>query len=526
MGMLGLARIMSMKRRRRRRRRIQADGSSALDMGRKDSRSRSGSAKRRGPHLTLDRLPRIIALLPMQDAARAACASRELLQSWRHYPELKFSAKTLAMDGQHNCIQGQMDSYIKRIDIALQNCTGGWVKRFRFELQFFHELSAHHINHWLDAAIPGIEELTLELPRDDKMKYKFPCKLLFEKGCSIQSLCLYSCAFHPDQGACSFRNLKRVYFSLVHITTEELWIFLYNSLSLEHLELGFCHKIACLKIPCTLQLLNFLRVRRCNMLQIILSLGDSLQLKHVNISIYPWFNLFEYARKQLPTVAPNVETLFLMSANEAGIFYPLIFQPHGRFLHLKYLELVIVGPRNYGFGYQYTYLVTFLKASPVLETFILHVESAKEPYPLVINPKYLKNHLLPEHCHQSIKHVTVTGFCHTQELVELIFYILENATSLQCLTLDNRIRGFEKDLVACITQDAGTCDYQEWWKNFGAKEIILHFFRRESYPKSYWDAYCSYVAIRKYIIGRVPSSVELKIYQLCLLMKLYPVFQR
>ncbi|XP_052134929.1 uncharacterized protein LOC127753486 [Oryza glaberrima] len=86
-------------------------------------------------------------------------------------------------------------------------------------------------------------------------------------------------------------------------------------------------------------------------------------------------------------------------------------------------------------------------------------ESAKEPYPLVINPKYLKNHLLPEHCHQSIKHVTVTGFCHTQELVELIFYILENATSLQCLTLDNRIRGFE-DLVACITQDAGTRDYQ------------------------------------------------------------------
>lgn len=305
------------------------------------------------------------------------------------------------------------------------------MKRFRFELQFFHELSAHHINHWLDAAIPGIEELTLELPRDDKMKYRFPCKLLFEKGCSIQSLCLYSCAFRPDLGACSFRNLKRAYFSLVHITTEELWTFLYNSLSLEHLELGFCHEIDCLKIPCTLQLLNFLRVRRCNLLQLImsdapnlstfyyegpliqLSLGDSLQLKHVNISIYPWFNLFEYARKELPTVAPNVETLFLMSANEVGYFYPLIVQPHGRFLHLKYLELAIVGPRDYGFGYQYAYLVTFLRASPVLETFILHVEeSAKEPYPLVFNPKYLKIHLSPEHSHQSIKHVTVTGFCH------------------------------------------------------------------------------------------------------------------
>ncbi|EEE59526.1 hypothetical protein OsJ_11789 [Oryza sativa Japonica Group] len=243
-----------------------------------------------------------------------------------------------------------------------------------------------------------------------------------------------------------------------------------------------------------------------------LSLGDSLQLKHVNISIYPWFNLFEYARKELPTVAPNVETLFLMSANEVGYFYPLIVQPHGRFLHLKYLELAIVGPRDYGFGYQYAYLVTFLRASPVLETFILHVEeSAKEPYPLVFNPKYLKIHLSPEHSHQSIKHVTVTGFCHKQELVELIFYILENATSLQCLTLDNRIRGFGKDLVACITQDTGTRDYQEWWNNFGVKERILHFFRREFYPKSDWEAYCSYVAIRKYIIERVPSSVELKI---------------
>ncbi|EEC75768.1 hypothetical protein OsI_12673 [Oryza sativa Indica Group] len=39
-------------------------------------------------------------------------------------------------------------------------------------------------------------------------------------------------------------------------------------------------------------------------------------------------------------------------------------------------------------------------------------ESAKEPYPLVFNPKYLKIHLSPEHSHQSIKHVTVTGFCH------------------------------------------------------------------------------------------------------------------
>ena len=43
--------------------------------------------------------------------------------------------------------------------------------------------------------------------------------------------------------------------------------------------------------------------------------------------------------------------------------------------------------------------------------------------------------------------------------MELIFYTLENAVSLQCLTLDNRIRGFEKDLVARILQDTETRDF-------------------------------------------------------------------
>uniref|UniRef100_J3N4D8 At1g61320/AtMIF1 LRR domain-containing protein n=1 Tax=Oryza brachyantha TaxID=4533 RepID=J3N4D8_ORYBR len=159
--------------------------------------------------------------------------------------------------------------------------------------------------------------------------------------------------------------------------------------------------------------------------------------------------------------------------------------------------------------------------------FTLQVEeSAKRIFLLVIDPKYLKKDLSPEHCHPSMKHVRVTVFCPMHELVELIFYILENATLLQSFTLDNRIRGFEENLVACITQDTGIRDYQEWWKNFGDRERILRvFFRRQFHPKSYrdWEACRSYVAIRKYITGRVPLSVELK-YQLCLLMKLYPIF--
>ncbi|KAL6651193.1 hypothetical protein ACP70R_010118 [Stipagrostis hirtigluma subsp. patula] len=477
-----------------------------------------------------DVIHQILSLMPMQDAARAACVSRELLRSWRYYPELEFSAKTLSLDERHTCVLGQKATdIIRRIDDALKNRAGIWVKRLKFELQFFHSLHAHYINHWLDAATtPGIEELTLELPRNDKMKYRFPCKLIFdEKGCSVQSLCLKACAFFPEQGSGSFRSLKRVHFSWVHIISEESWLFLSNSPSLEQLELGYCHEIDCLRIPCTLQLLNFLRVGRCNMLQTIesdapnlsafhyegpiiqFSLGDSLQLKDVNISIYPWFNLFDYARKELPTIAPNVETLFLMSANEVEAFYPFIMVPHGKFLHLKFLELAIVGPRTeFGFQFEFYSLATFLNASPVLETFILHVESGKQRTYLDVDPSKLKK--LPKHCHWNIKNVTVTGFCPIQYLVELILYILENAVSLQCLTLDNSIRGFEKGLVARVSQDTRTRDYREWRKNFGDKEELLRIQRRPR-PHRYWEPFLSHLAIKKYILGRVPSSVELKI---------------
>ncbi|CAL4975606.1 unnamed protein product [Urochloa decumbens] len=466
----------------------------------------------------------------MQDAARAACVCRELLQSWRYYPELEFSAKTLSLDEQHTCIQGQMaKDIIKRIDGALQNFAGIWVKRLKFELRFFRKLRAHYINHWLDAAATtlSIKELTLDLPPDGKMKYSFPCELFFdEKGCSIQSLCLSACAFSPEHGSSCFRSLKRVNFSRVDITTEDSWLFLFNSLALEHLELEYCHGIAYLRIPCTLQLLSSLQVRRCNMLQAIesdapnlatfqyqgpiiqFSLGDALQLKDINISIYPWFNLFNYARKELPALAPNLETLFLMSADEVGCFYPFTIVPHEKSIPLKHLEIAIVGPRTEnGYHFEFFSLVTFLNTSPELETFILHVEeSAVQKSHLVIDPSKLVK--LPKHCHQNIKHVKITGFCPIKELLELTFYILEDAASLRWLTLDCRIHGFEKDLVAHITQDTGTRDYQEWRKNFGDNEEFLKYKRRANPHR---EAYFSDVAIRKYIWPRVPLSVELKI---------------
>ena len=118
-----------------------------------------------------DLLQKVIALVPMQDAARAACVSRELLQSWRCYPELQFSSKTLALNEQHTCVRGRKAREIlSRIDSVLRNRSGVWVKRLKFEFRFLRKVPTNYIDRWLEAATPGIEELTLELPRDGKVK--------------------------------------------------------------------------------------------------------------------------------------------------------------------------------------------------------------------------------------------------------------------------------------------------------------------------------------------------------------------
>jgi len=179
-------------------------------------------------------------------------------------------------------------------------------------------------------------------------------------------------------------------FSWVRITAEESWLFLSNSPALERLQLEYCHEIACLRIPSTLQQLKSLLVRHCKVLQSVetdapnlsifdyhgpiiqFSLEEALQLKDVNMSIYPCFNLFDFVIKELPNLGPNLETLSLMSADEIGFTYPLKIELREKFIHLKHLELTIVGPWT-SFRSEFHFLVTFLNASPELETFTLHV---------------------------------------------------------------------------------------------------------------------------------------------------------
>lgn len=169
-----------------------------------------------------------------------------------------------------------------------------------------------------------------------KTEYNFPSGLLCSEfiGRSIQYLHLRSCAFRPE----TFGYLTRLTCLVLHwvlINEEQLRCLLSHSCALVKLEMLSCNEIVCLQIPCTLSKLSFLRVLACKMLQAIeinapklsgfhyggsptvqMFFGDKFELRDMHLWGHLHRGMILYARTKLPSIAPNVESLNLLSHTE------------------------------------------------------------------------------------------------------------------------------------------------------------------------------------------------------------------
>uniref|UniRef100_A0A0E0FZW7 At1g61320/AtMIF1 LRR domain-containing protein n=1 Tax=Oryza nivara TaxID=4536 RepID=A0A0E0FZW7_ORYNI len=321
------------------------------------------------PYLHEDIWRHIHSLMPMSAAARAACLSHSFLNSWRFHPNLSLNFKTL-------CPRTSRGNFKCKIDSILRNHLG---TAKILKLNVADEDSTYpYIDRWLEVAVtPGIEELTLTLHK----KYIFACSLLSDGvRDSIRCLELNLCAFHPMAELGPLRSLTKLHLRCVRITGDELECLLSNSLVLEQLKLYGCNKISFLKIPCVLQHLSCLTVSSCFRLQVIvceapnlssiflcgeikLSLGEALTMKAL-LMRRP--NVVCYARAQLPSIMPNLETMELGSDSEA-VNIPML---PTKFLYLKHLTIQIAGG-TFSPSYDYFFLVSFVDASPSLETLYL-----------------------------------------------------------------------------------------------------------------------------------------------------------
>ncbi|GJN04731.1 hypothetical protein PR202_ga22301 [Eleusine coracana subsp. coracana] len=109
-----------------------------------------------------DILHQIHALMPMQDAAQAACVSTEFLRSWRSYSKLVLSVDSLGIKEDTTKKDETQQDFISRVEHIMQNHSGKGVKKFSLQTYPCSNLDHSSIDRWLQiAATPGIEELEL-----------------------------------------------------------------------------------------------------------------------------------------------------------------------------------------------------------------------------------------------------------------------------------------------------------------------------------------------------------------------------
>ncbi|CAL5004469.1 unnamed protein product [Urochloa decumbens] len=434
----------------------------------------------------------IHSLLPLRDAARAACLSRAFLRSWRCHPILTLNRCILGLNAS---VPRENLSCI--IDNILRNHTGIGIKIFKLESIFN---ACNYLDSWLQIAVtPGIEELTLKLCHGE-MQYNVPCKL-FSDGVqsSIRYLKLSLCAFHPKAELGPLRNLTSLQLHSVRISGDELECFLSKSPALEQLHLSACQEIMALKIPCALLQLHCLKVSDCLKLQVIeskarnlssfiliggervkISLGETLQMK--NLRMYR-SNLICSARAELPSTMPNLEILSIGSYDQR-VNTPML---PTKFLFLKHLSISLKSTNP---SYDYFSLVSFLDGSPSLKTWLLDVA-----YPTMEHESIFESssglRQMPERHHGSLKTLKIKGFHSAKSLVELTCYIVKNAKSLGCLTLDTTFGELKCDSGMV----GGRCPEME-------KDFLTEAGRGAA-------------AIRTYIEDKVPPKVKLTVVEHC-----------
>uniref|UniRef100_A0A0E0B4Y5 At1g61320/AtMIF1 LRR domain-containing protein n=1 Tax=Oryza glumipatula TaxID=40148 RepID=A0A0E0B4Y5_9ORYZ len=460
---------------------------------------------RSGADLPEDIFWYIHSLMPLRDAARAACVSHSFLRSWRCYPYLMFSEELLRLQESAFSDDERTRNLISKVNHILQNHSGIGVKKLELVFLDSTDVDFSYIDSWLHKAVTrGIEELTLVLPINSNAEYSFPCSLLSDgNGNSIQYLHLSRCAIRPTADLGCLRTLTTLHLYSVRITGFELEYLLSNSPALEWLIMADCKEIVQLKIPSLLKRLHTLFVSRCQMLKVVESYAPNiatfhfwghvhavrmlglLQVKDLEMSCSDQSSILCYALTNLLSNAPNVQKLGISSQTQIVSTQTV----PGKYLRLKHLRISL----NRSPNFDYLSLVSFLDASPSLETFILRIRDIYIPLGHMGHPWTLGDseqlRQMPGHRHDSLKKFEVVGSCYAKSLVELTCHILETTSSLDRIKLD-------------------TCDYVGLCAS-GSGRCYPH------YTEQIMEACNSVLAIRTYIMGKVPPTVKFELVEPC-----------
>jgi hypothetical protein len=155
-------------------------------------------------------LHRILSLVPLRDAARAACVSRRFLRSWRRFPNLTFNWETVGLNLDKGPLYERAKKLANGIHHILENHSGTGVKTLKLQVRPCGDvITANCLDIWLQAAVKsGIVELALDLPRIHNLRFNLSCSLISSDASSLQSFSLVLC-FSSDSNNWLVEKLEK-----------------------------------------------------------------------------------------------------------------------------------------------------------------------------------------------------------------------------------------------------------------------------------------------------------------------------
>ncbi|XP_051201273.1 uncharacterized protein [Lolium perenne] len=444
-------------------------------------RSVCGEPSFRMENLPEEIQPVVMSLLPLKEAVRTSIVARSWRMLWRFHSNLCFycpddldynSDEYDDTDEQaiDDFIKIKRDNFIEDVNWVIQRHSGIGINKFRIRCGL-HKEDFDHLDRWIAFAASSkanVIEFDLKMINyPSKKVYHFPLDALDVQGSSfVQSLFLADVSIKPHSDVRGFSILRRLVLQYVQIFGD-LRGLLANCSALEDLSIIECSGVANLSMPHKLDKLQHLLIDKTYVRMVEFHAADLAHFEYKGLEIPIVLHGCSKLEKatimfkggkglgRLFTLVPSIlpvkilhvgadilgyEQLQKMTTRSLGMFTCLRHITCQLFVRVRHSEL----KADNGV----LQVAHCLNAAPQLETLHLNMIYLIK-YGQMSHQVAVEEEDSPMRRHDHLKTVYMSGFRLYKAQKKLAFSILENASVLEHMQLEPRVKAVADKAAIC-----------------------------------------------------------------------------